>query len=106
MKIALAQLNPTVGDIAGNCRMVLAAVDQATDGGADLLICPELVVSGYPPKDLLLREGFAEACDRAVEKLAVTIPANIGLIVGHPTRWNTPVDRIANAASLIADRKV
>lgn len=106
MKIALAQLNPTVGDISGNSRLVLRAVDQAVSAGADLLVSSELILSGYPPKDLLLREGFAEACDRAVEKLAATIPATIGLIVGHPSCWNTPTGRIANAASLIADGKV
>lgn len=103
MKIALAQLNPTVGDIAGNCRLILEASERAVSMGAELVVCPELVVCGYPPKDLLLREGFAAACDRAVEKLAGVIPAEIGVIVGHPTQWKTPVGRIANAASLMAN---
>lgn len=106
MKIALAQLNPTVGDISGNCRLVQDAAVQAADLGADLVVCSELVVSGYPPKDILLREGFAAACDRAVQKLATTIPAGLGVIVGHPTQWNVPANRIANAASLIADGSV
>lgn len=106
MKIALAQLNPTVGDIAGNCRLILDAVDRAVSSGAELIVCSELVICGYPPKDLLLREGFAAACDRAVESLATAIPAEIGVIVGHPTQWGMPVDRIANAASLITRGKV
>ena len=106
MKIALAQLNPTVGDIAGNCRLIVEATERAASFGADLVVCSELVVSGYPPKDLLLREGFSSACDRAVQKLAATIPVGIGVIVGHPTHWNVPADRVANAASLIADGKV
>lgn len=106
MKIALAQLNPTVGDIAGNQRMILEAVQRASSQGAELVICSELVVCGYPPKDLLLREGFAEACDRAVESLAASIPANVGVIVGHATCWNTPPNRVANAASLIENGKV
>ena len=106
MKIALAQLNPTVGDIAGNKRMILAATECAVSLGADLVVCSELVVCGYPPKDLLLREGFAAACDRAVQKLAGLIPKNVGVIVGHPTQWNVPAGRIANAARLIENGKV
>jgi NAD+ synthase (glutamine-hydrolysing) len=103
MKIALAQLNPTVGDIAGNGRLVQEAAERAASLGADLMVCPELMVSGYPPKDLLLREGFATACDREVKRLATAIPAGLGVIIGHPTHWNVPANRIANAASLIAD---
>ena len=106
MKIALAQLNPTVGDISGNSRLILEATERAVSLGADLVVCSELVISGYPPKDLLLREGFTAACDQAVMKLARQIPAGIGLIVGHPTLWNVPADRIANAASLLEDGKV
>ncbi len=106
MKIALAQLNPTVGDIKGNCRLVSHAAEQALELGADLVVCSELMVCGYPPKDLLLREGFAAACDRAVTNLATTIPAGIGVIVGHPTQWNAPAGRIANAASLLSEGKV
>lgn len=106
MKIALAQLNPTVGDLTGNCRLVIDAVEKAVSMRADLIICPELVVCGYPPKDLLLREGFANACDHAVTRLAASIPPQVGLIVGHPTVWNVPAGRIANAASLIENGKV
>ena len=106
MKIALAQLNPIVGDIAGNCRLILEATEQAVSLGADLVVCSELVVCGYPPKDLLLREGFVAACDRAIVQLSKSIPAGVGLIVGHPTHWNVPSNRIANGASLVADGRV
>jgi NAD+ synthase (glutamine-hydrolysing) len=106
MKLALAQLNPTVGDLAGNSRRVLDAVQQARSLGAELVVCSELVVCGYPPKDLLLREGFAAACDRAVRKLAADIGPDIGVLVGHPTQWNVPEGRVANACSLLADGKV
>lgn len=106
MKIALAQLNPTVGDLTGNCQLIAQAAQRAALDGAELVVCSELAVCGYPPKDLLLREGFAAACDTAVKKLAETIPANIGVIVGHPTRWNVPADRIANGASLIENGRV
>ena len=106
MKIALAQLNPTVGDLAGNCRLIQQAAERAASLGADLVICSELVVCGYPPKDLLLREGFTAACDRAVEKLATSIPAGLGVIVGHPTHWHVPHHRSANAASLLTEGRV
>lgn len=101
MKIALAQLNPTVGDLRGNCQRILEAVQRAEQAGAELVLFSELVVCGYPPKDILLREGFIEACDRAVEQLAREIPAEIGVVVGHPTGRNLPGARMANAASLL-----
>jgi NAD+ synthase (glutamine-hydrolysing) len=101
VKIALAQLNPTVGDLRGNCQRILEAVQRAEQAGAELVLFSELVVCGYPPKDILLREGFIAACDRAVEKLAQEIPVNIGVIVGHPTGRGLPGRRMANAASLL-----
>ena len=106
MKIALAQLNPTVGDLAGNSQLILEATRRAVTAGADLIVFSELVICGYPPKDLLLREGFAAACDIAVEKLAAALPREIGVILGHPTHWQVPSGRIANAASLLFDGKV
>ena len=101
MKIAVAQLNPTVGDVAGNCEKIAQAAVQAHAAQADLLVVSELAVSGYPPKDLLLREGFVEACDQAVIQLAAKIPANLGLLVGHPSRTNLPGKSMGNAASLL-----
>jgi len=106
MKIALAQLNSTVGDISGNCELVLSVSGQARTAGAELFVASELVVSGYPPKDLLLREGFVAACDRAVTKLAETADPNLGILVGHPSRWNLPEGTIGNAASLLYAGKV
>ena len=106
MRIALAQLNPTVGDVRNNAELVRLAAVRAHDAGADLVIAPELIVSGYPPKDLLLREGFVAACDRAVEELALALPPEIGVLVGHPTRWGLPNGRVANAASLLEGGQV
>ncbi len=106
MKIALAQLNPTVGDLRGNCERILEAVQQAEEAGADLIIFSELILCGYPPKDILLREGFVEACDQAVERLARQIKSNIGVILGHPSKQGLPVGRITNAASLLYQGKV
>ena len=106
MKIALAQLNPTVGDLKGNAALVCAAAAQAATLDADLLVTSELVISGYPPKDLLLREGFAHACDRAVSALAKELPRGLAVLVGHPTKWGVTEGRIANAASLLLDGEV
>lgn len=105
MKTALVQLNPTVGDLRGNLQLVRDAVEAAVQGragaGADLVVLSELVLSGYPPRDLLLREGFVEACDQAVEELATLLPTDVGVVLGHPTRRGVPAGRIANGASLI-----
>jgi NAD+ synthase (glutamine-hydrolysing) len=106
MKIAIAQLNPTVGDITGNCQLIAAAASRAHEAGADLLVVSELAVCGYPPKDLLLREGFVAACDQAVTKLAATIDPRIGLLVGHPSCWNLPIGSIGNSVSLLSGGRV
>lgn len=106
MKIALAQLNPTVGDLRGNAALVRAAAEKAATAGADLLVTSELVISGYPPKDLLLREGFAHACDRVVSTLAKELPRGLAVLIGHPTKWKVTEGRIANAASLLLDGEV
>jgi NAD+ synthase (glutamine-hydrolysing) len=106
VKIALAQLNPTVGDLRGNAALVRAAAEKGSAVGAELLVTSELLISGYPPKDLLLREGFAHACDRAVSALAKELPRELAVIVGHPTKWGVTEGRTANAASLLLDGEV
>ncbi|MFM8288055.1 MAG: NAD+ synthase [Planctomycetaceae bacterium] len=106
MRIALAQLNPIVGDLAGNSERLLDMVRQAAAFKPQLLVAPELFLSGYPPKDLLLRHGFVEACDRAVEELALRLPPGLGLLVGHPTHRGVPRGHSGNAASLIAGGRV
>jgi NAD+ synthase (glutamine-hydrolysing) len=106
LKIALAQLNPIVGDLRGNSELVRAAAEEAARSGAQLCVTSELIVSGYPPKDLLLREGFAAACDRAVDELAVAVPHDLPVIVGHPSHRDVPGARIANAASVLHHGRV
>ena len=61
IRIALAQINPTVGDFASNTRKVIAQIEKARDLGADIVALPELVLPGYPPEDLLLKPQFIEA---------------------------------------------
>jgi len=102
MKIALAQINCTVGDLAGNAAKILGYADRAKRAGAALLVTPELALCGYPPEDLLLRDGFYAACDAALQKLASSI-AGIALLVGHPHRME---DKHYNAASVIRDGKI
>jgi NAD+ synthase (glutamine-hydrolysing) len=106
VKIALAQLNPIVGDIRGNCELVRAAAAEASRAGAQLLIASELIVSGYPPKDLLLREGFVAACDRAIDELAAALPTGMSVVVGHPSHRDVPSRGIANAASVLEGGRV
>ena len=85
LRLALAQINPTVGDLEGNTDLAAAAIAEARDAGAQLVLLPELALSGYPPEDLLLKEHFAEACGRALEKLAADVTGIVAL-VGCPVR--------------------
>lgn len=82
MKIALAQINPTVGDFAGNCRLIESAAHAASGAGASIVVLPELSVCGYPAEDLLQREAFLAAHDAALEGLANGLPPDICVLVG------------------------
>lgn len=106
MRVALAQLNPTVGDLKGNAAKLLRAVEQVASQDVDLLVTPELFLSGYPPKDLLLRGDFSDQCDRLVDELAAQLAGGPAVLVGHPTSRNLPTGRLANAASLLAGGRV
>jgi NAD+ synthase (glutamine-hydrolysing) len=70
MRLALAQINPVVGDLDGNTRLILNRLEEAKAQGADLVLFPELAVTGYPPEDLLLRPGFVRAAESHVEAIA------------------------------------
>ena len=85
LTIAIAQTNPTVGDIPGNVARIRAARADAAAAGADLVVYSELVVVGYPPEDLVLKQAFQEQARRAVEELAGdTADGGPALIVGAP----------------------
>ncbi|MCL4112892.1 UNVERIFIED_CONTAM: hypothetical protein GTU68_004437 [Idotea baltica] len=103
MKVALAQINPIVGDLSGNAQLIEAAVKQAANDSPDLIVFSELVICGYPPRDLLVRDGFVEACDTAIELLARSLKGLPATLVGHPTVRDVPDGRMANAASLLFD---
>ncbi len=82
MRLALAQLNPLVGDLEGNGRRILAAAERARAGGADLLLTPELSLWGYPPRDLLLRPALIQRQERVLASLAAACPGGLSLLVG------------------------
>ncbi len=106
MRAALAQINPTVGDIQGNSRLIRQAIQRAGDQGAKLVVFPELSVIGYPPKDLLLKPAVIEACSQAVADLAKDC-RGIAAIIGHPSPSDNPSGRLLfNAASLCYDGRV
>ena len=103
MKLAIAQLNLVVGDIAGNVARLLAAANEAHAAGAAILVTPEMSICGYPAEDLVLRRDFTAACDAAVKQLAADAPPGLALIVGYPERSD---DGIFNAAALLRGGKV
>ena len=83
MRIALAQIDPVVGDLDGNRALILGRVREAREAGADLVVLPELAVTGYPPEDLLLRPGFVRAAQARVEAIAAEVSGIVAL-VGTP----------------------
>ncbi|WP_313198600.1 NAD+ synthase [Rhizobium sp.] len=85
LRIAVAQLNPTVGDVAGNLALAREARRDAAREGADLLMLTELFISGYPPEDLVLKPSFLKSCLKAVETLAAeTADGGPGVLIGFP----------------------
>src|SRR5947209_18238555 len=85
MRVALAQMNAVVGDIEGNAGRIRGLIDEARDEGAQLVVFPELALTGYPPEDLLLKTHFADAAGEALEELAAGT-RDIVALVGFPER--------------------
>ena len=101
-QIALAQINPVVGDLSGNAKLISDAAEVAYSAGAKLLITPELALTGYPPEDLLLRPAFIEAAADTLDQLRSALAAYPGLavVVGHPLKT---AQGLHNAASVLRD---
>ena len=83
LRVALAQINPTVGDLAGNAGLIAEAVKSAQAQGANLIVFPEMIVTGYPVEDLALRPSFQAASIRAIEEIAAAITGDIVAVVGY-----------------------
>ncbi len=103
---ALAQINPLVGDIPGNTRRIMQAAERAgAEHGAQLIVFPELTLTGYPPEDLLLRPSLATRIDRALDDLCDftrRVP-NQALVIGYPKRDK---DGLRNVAGIIAEGQI
>ncbi|MDZ7391557.1 MAG: NAD+ synthase [candidate division KSB1 bacterium] len=102
LRIALFQLNPTVGDLAGNAHLVIESLDRAREAGARVALFPELVVTGYPPEDLLLRPKFVEDSEAALQGIVAACRGLVA-VVGFPHRDQAG---LYNTAAVIADCKL
>ena len=102
LTLAVAQLNLTVGDVVGNADAIIAAIDSARAAGADLLLTPELAMSGYPPEDLLLRPDFYRACERETQRIAAAA-GELCVVLGRPVAIGAAR---FNAASVLRGGKV
>ena len=100
LRVALAQINPTVGDLAGNAALIAESVKSAQSHGANLIVFPEMIVTGYPVEDLALRPSFQAASIRAVQEIAASITGDIVAIVGYLDQGPK------NAVAVIHDGKI
>jgi NAD+ synthetase len=106
MKVALAQINPIVGDLDGNRRKILAGIERAEKAGADLVVFPELAVTGYPPKDLLDRSSFVDANLESLNEVAGRV-RDTAAVVGFVDRDRAGrLPSLCNAAALLHRGKV
>ena len=101
LRVALAQMNAKVGDIEGNAAKITDLIARAREGDAELVVFPELALTGYPPEDLLLKTSFLDAAAVALEELAAQTRGIVAL-VGFPQR----ADDVYNAAAVLADGAV
>src|SRR5205807_827864 len=101
LKLALCQMNPTVGDIAGNEAKITRGIEAAHAAGAQLVLFPELAVTGYPPEDLLLKQHFLSDAQSAIDRLAGQT-GDLVALVGYPERG----DDVYNSCAVLAQGQV
>ena len=100
IKIAMAQLNVKVGDLTGNQRLILDAIQEASNAGVDLLVLTELAVCGYPPEDLLFHQQFLDDCYASVKAIAEATD-DLAVVLGFPRNHPNEPDLLHNSAALI-----
>jgi NAD+ synthase (glutamine-hydrolysing) len=106
MKVALAQINTTVGDLAGNEARILAAYRRGVEAGVDLVMFPELTITGYPPRDLLLKRSFVAQNLAVLERVAAA-SGKVAMLVGYVgNNKNRPGREVANCVALLQHGKV
>jgi NAD+ synthase (glutamine-hydrolysing) len=108
MKIALAQTNSTVGDLCGNAKRILAFSRRAAESGANVVVFPELALTGYPPRDLLEKESFLDRTEQHLERLAAdAAPLNVSIICGTVTRTGSSTGLpIYNSAAVLQGGRI
>ena len=106
-RVALAQVNPTVGDIPGNTRRIIDDIQRAREQQADLIAFPELCITGYPPEDLLYKDSFLHDVEDALQEV-IRASSDIAVVAGFPERVAEPncPTRIYNSAAVIHDGKL
>src|SRR5258708_983163 len=106
MKVALAQINPTVGDLPGNEQKILAAYRRGVDAGVEMVVFPELCVTGYPPRDLLQKKSFVAGNLAVLQRLAAAT-GQTGLLVGYVGENKVrPGREVTNSVALLQNGKI
>src|SRR3954468_5000015 len=100
LRLALAQIDPTVGDIEGNARLISESIERGREAGAQLVLLPELCLSGYPPEDLVLRRDFLDAVRLGLDEIAARVEGTVAL-VGFPERMERSPDDLEHFDPLI-----
>jgi NAD+ synthase (glutamine-hydrolysing) len=101
LRLALAQINSTVGDLAGNVERISCSIERARQAAVDLIAFPELAVTGYPPEDLLLKPAFLREAQRCLNDLAAVCKGLVAVVGFTDARGD-----VYNAAAVLADGKV
>ena len=104
LRVALAQINPTVGDLAGNAALITSTVTSAQESGADIVVFPEMIVTGYPVEDLALRPSFQIASKAMIAKIAASISGQIVAVVGYLDTSHDGAPQ--NAVAIIHERQI
>lgn len=112
VRLAMAQINPTVGALSANSKLIVEAAKKAFEAGCELVVFPELALSGYPIEDLALSPDFLETADRELSKLATALKeagmAKLKVVLGHPSKSNNPTSWAIghNSVSVITEGEV